>query len=58
MAETFVYNMDSLVTRDYLDARLETVSAKINGQFKLVYWMLALVIASTVGPQLNALFSG
>jgi hypothetical protein len=23
MAEAFVYNMDSLVTRDYLDARLE-----------------------------------
>jgi len=98
MAEAFVYNMDSLVTKDYLDARLDArfavqdaridagfakqdaeIDARfskletqlekrftgidvqfsdIKGQFKLVYWMLAVVIASTVIPQLNALFSG
>ena len=75
MAEAFVYNMDTLVTKDYLDARLDarfaaqdirldgrfatmtTQFAKIEGQFKLVYWMLAVVIASTVIPQLNALFA-
>jgi hypothetical protein len=72
MAEAFLYNMDTLVTRDYLDARLDarfaaqdtrldgrfaamtTQFVEIKGQFKLVYWMLAVVIASTVIPQLNA----
>ena len=58
MAEAFIHNLDSLVTRDYLDARLDTHSAEIKGQFKLVYWMLAVVIASTVIPQLNALVAG
>jgi len=65
MAEAFVYNMDSLLTKDYLDARFAEQEARVDvrfteikGHFKVVYWMLALVIASTVGPQLNALFSG
>ena len=87
MAEAFVYNMDALVTKDYLDARFAEQEARIDarfaqqearfdarfsqqearfdvsfseikGQFKLVYWMLAVVIASTVIPQLNALFAG
>ena len=69
MAEAFVFNMDALVTRDYLDARFAEQEARIDGkftemkgeftemrgEFRLVYWMLAVVIASTVIPQLNAL---
>ena len=93
MAEAFVFNMDSLVTRDYLDARLAEQEARIdtrfaeqdarvdarfveqdvridarfsaidlklegiNGQFRLVYWMLAVVIASTVIPAIQQLYS-
>ncbi|RLA44042.1 MAG: DUF1640 domain-containing protein [Gammaproteobacteria bacterium] len=68
MAEAFVFNIDALVTKDYLDARLdarfaeqnahiEVQFAEIKGQFRLVYWMLAVVIASTVIPQVNALLS-
>jgi hypothetical protein len=86
MAEAFVFNMDALVTKDYLDARLDArfteqnaridgkfseqearmdskfahidvQFAEIKGQFRLVYWMLAVVIASNVIPQLNALLS-
>ncbi|RLA44040.1 MAG: DUF1640 domain-containing protein [Gammaproteobacteria bacterium] len=82
MAEAFVYNMDTLVTKDYLDARFAEQEARIDGkfseqdaridgkfahidvqfteikgQFRLVYWMLAVVIASTVIPQVNALLS-
>lgn len=71
MAEAFVYNMDALVTKDYLDARFAEQEAridskfshvdvrfsKIEGQFRLVYWMLAVIIASTVIPQVNALLS-
>ena len=103
MAEAFVYNMDSLVTKDYLDARLDArlsaqdagidarfsaqdaridarfskleaalherftaidqrfasidvQFAEINGKFGLVYWMLAIIIASTATPFLQKLF--
>lgn len=92
MAEAFVYNMDSLVTNDYLDARLDArfsaqdaridarfskleaglqerftaidqrfasidvQFAEIKGEFRLVYWMLAIIIASTVTPYLQKLF--
>jgi hypothetical protein len=83
MAEAFVYNIDALVTKDYLDARFAEQEARVDarftaqdarldqrfaamtvqfvetrGQFKLIYWMLAVVIASTVIPQLNVLFAG
>jgi hypothetical protein len=83
MAEAFVYNIDALVRKDYLDARFAEQEARIDarftaqdarlderfaamavqfvetrGQFKLIYWMLAVVIASTVIPQLNVLFAG
>ena len=33
MAETFVYNMESLVTTDYLDARFAEQDARINARF-------------------------
>jgi hypothetical protein len=92
MAEAFVYNMDSLVTKDYLDARfsvqgaeidsrftaqdaridarfsklegglqerfasIDVQFAEIKGEFRLVYWMLAIIIASTVTPYLQKLF--
>jgi hypothetical protein len=97
MAEAFVFNADSLVTKDYLDARLdarfieqdaridkrfaqvdarftelearmdkrfsevdarfEVLSSEVNGKFKLVYWMLTVLILSTTVPAIRALFS-
>jgi len=93
MAEAFVFNMDSLVTTDYLDSRFAEQEARIdtrfaeqdakidarfsqqdaridtrfsnidlklagiNGQFRLAYWMLAVVIASTVIPAMQQLYS-
>jgi hypothetical protein len=33
MAEAFVYNMDSLVTKDYLDARFAEQEARIDSRF-------------------------
>lgn len=64
MAEAFVYNMDTLVTKDYLDARFAEQEARIDvkfadmkGQFRLVFWMLAIVIASTVIPALGSLLT-
>lgn len=115
MAEAFVYNISSLVSTDYLDARLAEQEARIDtrfaeqdaklgarfaeqdakfearfteqdakfearfteqdvkfdtrfsavdlkladisGQFRLIYWMLAVVIASTVIPAIQQLAS-
>ena len=67
MAEVFIFNVDSLVTKDYLDARLGTLEANMDGKidslaarmddkFRLIYWMLAVVIASTTVPALHGLF--
>ena len=87
MAEAFVFNMDSLVTRDYLeaclDARFSAQDARIDarfaeqqkqtgqrfsvidvkfagidGKFRLIYWMLAVIIASTTVPALHSLLTG
>ncbi len=112
MAEAFVFNMESLVTQDYLDARLGEHDARVNtrfseqdaridkhfaqvetrfaeqdaridkhfseietrligqnaridlgfstvnGQVRLVYWMLTVVILSTTVPAIRELFSG
>lgn len=87
MAEAFVFNMDSLVTKDYLDSRfaeqdakfdtklqtlenrleanfnerftpIEVKFAEIDGKFRLMYWMLGIIMASTTLPQLISLFSG
>lgn len=76
MAEQFVFNMDSLVTKDYLDARLkaefnafenkldkrfaalDVQFAEIDGKFRLIYWMLGIIMASTTLPQLVSLLSG
>ena len=64
MAEAFVFNMDCLVTKDYLDARFSEQEAKIDvkfvhmeGQFKLVHWMLAIVIATNVLPSLTSFWN-
>jgi hypothetical protein len=97
MAEAFVFNADSLVTKDYLDARLDArfieqdaridkrfaqvdarfteleasmdkrfsevaarfdvLSSDVNGKFKLVFWMLTVLILSTTVPAIRALFS-
>ena len=63
MGEAFGFYVDNLVTRDYLDARLAEQDARIDqrfaevrGELKLLKWMLALVVASTVIPALNSLF--
>ena len=58
MAEAFVVNVDALVTKDYLDVKLESLAAKVDGKLSLLSWMLAVVIASTTVPGLYSLLSG
>jgi len=54
MAEAFVFNVDSLVTRDYLDVRLEALESRINGQLRQLRWMLGVVFIVVIIPQLQA----
>ena len=64
MAEAFLLNMDALVTKDHLDAkfgeqnarleaRMDVRFAEVDGKFRLVMWMLAVVMASTVIPAVH-----
>ncbi len=64
MAEAFLLNMDALVTKDYLDARfaehdarMDVRFADMDGKFRLVMWILAVVMASTVIPAVHKLLS-
>ena len=66
MAEAFLYNVDSVVTKDYLDARLGEQEARIEAKFNLRFagienklnlhsWILAVIAASTVIPAIYSL---
>ena len=46
-----------LVTKEYLDAKLEKELAPLRSDMRLIKWMLALVIITTVVPALKSLFS-
>ena len=65
MGQAFVHNIDQLVTRDYLDARLAevetriaTLEARFEGKFRLLYWGQGLTIAAVVLPQLRQFLAG
>ncbi len=65
MGQAFVHNIDQLVTRDYLDARLAALEARLDGRitrleanFRLVYWGQGLTIAAVVLPQLRQFLAG
>jgi hypothetical protein len=53
MAETFVLNAEALVTRDYLDARLEACEERVNGKLRLLFWSQGLVVAVVLIPTLR-----
>ncbi len=68
MAEAFLHNLDSLVTKDYLDARLDARFAEQNirldhrftrleSRVNLHSWMLGAIMAATVIPALYSLFN-
>ena len=64
MAEAFQVNVDALVTRDYLDARLDARFAElavrfteVDGKIRVITWMLAVVMTSTVIPALHKILT-
>ena len=59
MAEAFVFNMDALVTKDYLDARLKELEARFDSthgsELRLHRWMMAIIIATNLIPIIQGL---
>jgi len=60
LGEAFLHNLDEIVTRDHLDARLAEMEARINerlamidGRTRLLFWMQGLTIAVIVLPALG-----
>ena len=54
LTSMFVHNFDSLVTKDYLDARFaesNTRFERMEGKFNLVFWMLGLTMICVVVPE-------
>ena len=69
MSRAVLSNLDALVTRDYLDARLDAQSdlmdaridqlrTEIGGSFRLIHALLAILMAGVFIPQLQAWFGG
>ena len=60
LGEAFLYNLDEIVTRDYLDARLANLEASMEKRFanidsrhRLHSWMLGVIIVVNVIPALS-----
>ena len=69
MAEAFVFNMDSIVTKDYLDARIDAMQSHLEMKFeqrfaatesklRLLFWMQGLTLTVVLIPTLTSLISG
>lgn len=58
MAEAFVLNIEALVTKDYLDARLDAMQAVTEGKFRLLFWGQGIIIAAILIPALRDLLAG
>ena len=58
MAEAVLLNLDALVTRDYLDARLDQLRAELTGQLRVIHTIQALLLAGVFIPLLQSWFVG
>ena len=57
MAEAFVHNVEALVTRDYLDARLDALTAEMNARFRFLYWTQGVIVMVVLIPVLRELLA-
>ena len=60
MSEAFIFNIDAIVTKDYLDARfaqqqvhVDSRFERLDGELRLIKWTLAVIVAATVLPALQ-----
>ena len=61
LTEAFAVNLESLVTKDYfesrLDARFAQQDAKIDTHFRVLVWSQAIITAAVVIPYLERLLA-
>jgi hypothetical protein len=64
LTEAFNVNLEELVTKDYLAARFaehqayfDTRFAEQDANFKILYWMMGVVITLSIAPYLERLMS-
>ena len=57
MAESFIHNAEALVTRDYLDVRLQATEDRLMGRLRLFLWSQGVVIAVVLIPALRGLLA-
>jgi hypothetical protein len=53
IADAFQSSIDNLVTKDYLDARLDGFEARMDSRFTLIFWMMGLGFSVLIIPQLQ-----
>jgi hypothetical protein len=69
MAEAFIFNIDSIVTKDYLDARIDAMQSHLEMKFeqrfaateaklRLLFWMQAITLTVVLIPTLTSLVAG
>ena len=58
MSEAVLLNLDALVTKDYLDARVEKLRVEMLGELRMMRALLALLLAGVFVPQLQFWFGG
>ncbi len=57
LTEAFNVNLEELVTKDFLEARLAEQTAKIDANFRILLWMIGIVQAFVIFPYLERLIS-
>ena len=57
LTEAFTVNMESLVTKDYLDARLAELNAKIDANFRIFLFTQAIIMAAVIIPYLERMIA-
>lgn len=57
LTEAFNMNLEELVTKDFLAARFAEQRAEISANFKILFWMVGIVMAALVIPLLERLIA-
>ena len=57
LTEAFTVNLDALVTKDYLAARFAEQKAYMDANFRILFWILGILVAGMVLPFLERLLA-
>ena len=57
LTEAFNVNLESLVTKDYLAARMAEQNAKIDANHRIFVWSQAIIMAAVILPYFERLWA-